>query len=453
MQCHFLNNHNNHKIILIDDEESLKKENLSFDFTTKEFNEKKEKINNLKGKIEQEIININNSYDTIFNNISKSFELKHKQLYEKEKDLIETLQNEVTKIKEKLENFLSECNEIIRFSDKLDKGIKKLENNNNENNKIKAMSYVSEMNKNKNAMNILNNQLMKNIKIKFEEENTSIKFENYYFNGVPSPTDIEIKNIQNASFEIKWKFDYNQYSFYKNKIKFIIELKKENENFSQIYEGDKTTFLVEGLIPETNYEIRICSKYNDFKSKWTDIQKVKTTSNIIDFDNYSLILENNKEHEKILSNWINPDKNIKAELLYRLTRDGELYKTFHEKCDNKGPTLVLIHDTTNIKTGGYTPLSWESFTKWKKDNDTFIFNLTNKKKFGKPNKNRTASIHCNSTYGPWFDNFGFDYGHNMKECKFQIGNAYLNANGIIQNENKDKYFKVKEVEVYKISFA
>ena len=160
MQCHFLNNHNNHKIILIDDEESLKKENLSFDFTTKEFNEKKEKINNLKGKIEQEIININNSYDTIFNNISKSFELKHKQLYEKEKDLIETLQNEVTKIKEKLENFLSECNEIIRFSDKLDKGIKKLENNNNENNKIKAMSYVSEMNKNQNAMNILINQLM-----------------------------------------------------------------------------------------------------------------------------------------------------------------------------------------------------------------------------------------------------------------------------------------------------
>ena len=317
------------------------------------------------------------------------------------------------------------------------------------------MSYVSEMNKNQNAMNILINQLMDSKKIKFDEKNMNLEFFYYYFNGILFPFDIEFKNIQCKSFVITWKFDYNQYDIDKNKMKFIIELKKENENenFSQIYEGDKTTFLVEGLIPETNYEIRICSKYNDFKSQWTDIQKVKTTSNIIDFDNYSLILENNKEHEKILSNWINPDKNIKAELLYRLTRDGELYKTFHEKCDNKGPTLVLIHDTTNIKTGGYTPLSWESFTKWKKDNDTFIFNLTNKKKFGKPNKNRTASIHCNSTYGPWFDNFGFDYGHNMKECKFQIGNAYLNANGIIQNENKDKYFKVKEVEVYKISFA
>ena len=40
----------------------------------------------------------------------------------------------------------------------------------------------------------------------------------------------------------------------------------------------------------------------------------------------------------------------------------------------------------------------------------------------------------------------------MKECKFQIGTAFLNANEIIPNENEDKYFSVKEVEVYKISF-
>ena len=40
----------------------------------------------------------------------------------------------------------------------------------------------------------------------------------------------------------------------------------------------------------------------------------------------------------------------------------------------------------------------------------------------------------------------------MQECKFQTGNAFLNANEIIPNENKDKYFKVKEVEVYRILF-
>ena len=101
-----MKSHNNHKILLIDDEESLKKENLTFDFATKDFEKKYEKINHLKEKIEQEIININNSYENVFNDISKSFELKHEQLYKEEKDLIENLQNEVTKIKEKLENFL-----------------------------------------------------------------------------------------------------------------------------------------------------------------------------------------------------------------------------------------------------------------------------------------------------------------------------------------------------------
>ena len=59
----------------------------------------------MKEKIEQEITNINNVYDKVENDISKSFESKHAKLHEEENDLIENLQNEVTKIKEKLENF------------------------------------------------------------------------------------------------------------------------------------------------------------------------------------------------------------------------------------------------------------------------------------------------------------------------------------------------------------
>ena len=96
-----MKSHNNHKILLIDDEESLKKENLTLDITSKDFDIKYKKINNLKEKIEQEIININNTFDTVKNDICKSFELKHAKLYKEENDLIENLQNEVTKIKEK----------------------------------------------------------------------------------------------------------------------------------------------------------------------------------------------------------------------------------------------------------------------------------------------------------------------------------------------------------------
>ena len=438
--------------MLIYDDELLKKENISYEITTKEFNENNEKIINLKEKIEKEIININNSYDIVYNDISKSFVAKHEKLYKEEKDLIEKLQNEVTKVEEKLENFLSECNNFIKIGEIINTGVKKLENN-KEKNILKNLNYISVISKNQKKMNIFICQLMKNIKIKFEEDNANIKFEDYYFNGIPSPENIIIKNITSSSFEITWNIDEtNIIGIDKNKINFIIELRKENQEFKQIYEGNKTSYIInDDLTQETNYEIRLCSSYNNINRPWSQILKVKTLKGII-FNNESLIIGNNKEYNNILKNWINPYKEIKAELLYRLTRDGDLYQTFHDKCDNKGPTLTLINDDSGLKTGGYTPLSWDSNTQWKYDNDTFIFNLTNKKKFIKQDNNNSVSIYCLHSYGPWFDNYGFESGHNMREYKFQYGNAFINANEIIPNENKEKYFKVNEVEVYAITF-
>ena len=52
---------------------------------------------------------------------TKSFELKHEQLIKEEKEIKDKLDNEVTKIKSKLEEHLSLANSLIRnlFSQKL----------------------------------------------------------------------------------------------------------------------------------------------------------------------------------------------------------------------------------------------------------------------------------------------------------------------------------------------
>jgi len=42
--CYFLNVHNNHKIIRIEDEEALKKESISFEDCTKDFDENENSI-------------------------------------------------------------------------------------------------------------------------------------------------------------------------------------------------------------------------------------------------------------------------------------------------------------------------------------------------------------------------------------------------------------------------
>ena len=276
-----MKSHDTHKILLIDDEESLKKENLTFDFATKDFEMKCEKIKNLKEKIEQEIININNSYENAFNDISKSFELKHEQLYKEEKDLIENLQNEVTKIKEKLENYLSESNNIIRICDKINKGISKLEKNNNHNN-IQNISYVSKINKIQKEMDDLNYESMVNIKINFDEKNANVNYEKYTFNGIPIPSNILIDEITTSSFKISWKIDQN--IEYSDKIKFRLEIKKENEkeNFNKIYEGNQNNYSIKGLSQYTNYEIRICSFYDNYNSPWGEVKGIKTIKDIKD---------------------------------------------------------------------------------------------------------------------------------------------------------------------------
>ena len=181
-------------------------------------------------------------------------------------------------------------------------------------------------------------------------------------------------------------------------------------------------------------------------------EKDKSLDTIINLD--SLIINNNIKYNIALKNWINPNRKIKGELLYRLSRDTHFYHIFHKYCDNKGPTLTLIEAVEGFITGGYTPLDWDSKTCWKSDMDTFIFSLTENKKFIK--KRTDNSIYCLDSYGPWFNNFGFESNSRnkfMKECKFQYGDEFLNANEIIPNEKKDKFFDVKEVEVYKIIFV
>ena len=62
--CDFKKYHNGHKLISIEDEESLKKENINLDSSINELNEMIQTIINLKNKIENEINQINKLYDT-----------------------------------------------------------------------------------------------------------------------------------------------------------------------------------------------------------------------------------------------------------------------------------------------------------------------------------------------------------------------------------------------------
>ena len=121
------NNHYSHKIIEIEDEESLKKENISIEVSKKQLNGLFEKINTVKERIEKEMEEINKIYDKTFSEVTKSYEIKHEKLLKEENELKDKLQTEVTKVKEILENYLSKSNDIIKLNERINKGLNKLE--------------------------------------------------------------------------------------------------------------------------------------------------------------------------------------------------------------------------------------------------------------------------------------------------------------------------------------
>ena len=151
--CHYLNLHFGHKVLPINDELSLKKENISLENSTNEFNDYVQKINELKNKIENEITQIDKLYEKVNSETKKFFELKHEKLLKEEKGLQEELQTEVTKVKEQLENYLSKSNKLIKINEKINKGIKSLEKE--EKNILKTLSYISKISKNKKGIQIL----------------------------------------------------------------------------------------------------------------------------------------------------------------------------------------------------------------------------------------------------------------------------------------------------------
>ena len=186
--------------------------------------------------------------------------------------------------------------------------------------------------------------------MQFQKEftvNDKIKYEEYYFNGLSIPKNIQINDIKYNSCNISWKIDdINILNIDKNKINYRIEIRKENEQFHPIFENNSMNYNINKLDSNSNYEIRICTIYNDINSVYSDIVKIKTNK----FDSI-LLNETNKCNECLnkLFEWTGGKD---MELLYRGTRDGMSGNAFHNHCNNKGPTICLFKSEKGYIFGG-----------------------------------------------------------------------------------------------------
>ncbi|CAB5393010.1 unnamed protein product [Rhizophagus irregularis] len=137
----------------------------------------------------------------------------------------------------------------------------------------------------------------------------------------------------------------------------------------------------------------------------------------------------------------------------RASREGSDVKNFHDCCDNKGPTVVIIKvQNTNEIIGSYNQLDWRSakynhdfYNEYEcKTSNSFIFSLTNR---AIPTLSRVSSIIWCKNKGPCFG---------LRDLWIQNDSPLNNIVGkskrrsyekkIINREN----FKIEEYEVFQI---
>ncbi len=199
------------------------------------------------------------------------------------------------------------------------------------------------------------------------------------------------------------------------------------------------------------------------------------------FKNPSELLPNTQlvdmKYDKCLKEWLGSENNWK--LIYRASEHDYTARSFHEYCDDKGPTLIVIKSSEGWIFGGYTTQSWSGYGIYndmifyiignKDDDKAFIFTLKNSHgveptQFMKKEEKKQA-ICCYPDYGPLFGSaftslidiyindkhnekswcFTNNNGSNSFECHTAYkASLFVNTAG----PNERNYFTLLDYEVF-----
>ena len=164
------------------------------------------------------------------------------------------------------------------------------------------------------------------------------------------------------------------------------------------------------------------------------------------------------DEKKLISEFIDPYKKIKFVLLYNNSIDSDSSSLFHYYCDGIFPTVTIILDTSGRRFGGYSTQSWSQSTvgaNYSRAPGSFIFNLSQKKKYVLQDQLNTSAVYRHNSYGPTFGG-----GHDLNianSCKsnsrsYCNKSSYITGNVNLLGSNGQTNFQVSSYEVYHVTF-
>ena len=262
-----------------------------------------------------------------------------------------------------------------------------------------------------------------------------------------------------------------------NKIKIALE---KGKNIDKEYDKNKLNLLINDCINiensikdinSINESIKKCNdliditiffnldekEINQFISNIKKLGSLENKNDLIK----SSIINNDINKQIIITKWIKEKINkneIKYELIFKMSENGSTSKDFHNYCNNKVPTLILIKTNKNRIFWRFTPLNWKNDGSYTYDvsNQTFIFSLNLMKKYDMINKKKSAIKLNGINYGPNFGDHDFSLGKNLKEGETYANNYcnYLSNNNLELTGGKgdNEKFATEEFEVYKVVF-
>ena len=162
------------------------------------------------------------------------------------------------------------------------------------------------------------------------------------------------------------------------------------------------------------------------------------------------IIQNNEEIGFLCKKIAKNSENIRIDLIYKASVDGDKAEDFHRKCDSAKSTLVLIETDNNLRFGGFTSCDWSGNAEDKYDDNAFVFSLDKGRIYDiKPGE---KAIGCYPDYGPVF-----------LGCQIKINDDAFTNNGSTYRKNEtyqteedfelnggNEFFKIKDIEVYSI---
>ena len=240
------------------------------------------------------------------------------------------------------------------------------------------------------------------------------------------------------------------------KIKILEEENKRlKEEISMIkIDNIKKDKIIKSLTKNQNNNIQ--AENNNEKIIESNNEEEELDENILNTDIIQTQEEINFIENRLKQIYYFQDKNIKYQLLYKGTKNGDKALNFHTLVDGIKNTLTLVKSKKGIRFGGFTSLIWNQIGGYGKcDPFAFCFSLDLKKIYNSQ-KNQKA-IFCSDGYCPYFKGTNTIFGiYNQfftqgGWCDYTTSSySFGKFDKNFEITDGEQSFEVDDVEVFKV---